>query len=366
MYFYFQHLVGIPKLYWSGTEGDYNMMVMELLGPNLEELFDTLGRKLSLKTTLMLADQMVTHHILQFSRIEYIHSKYFIHRDIKADNFLIGRGSKIGIIYLIDFGLAKRYKDPKTGLHIPYKSNKALTGTARYASISTHMGIEQSRRDDIEATIYVLLYFLRGSLPWQGINAKNKDEKYKKIMETKMATSMESLCKGLPSKYLIQRIGEFQELLKHARSLKFEEEPNFSFIKKQLKTIFEAKSYKYDLTFDWTADLTPKKTGSLSHLVAYQRQFHDKEENKAIAQTPLLNHSSPYEQNSLAVNYSTRNDKSPKKQINHSVEISTLSKAQTPLQIPVQVTVQTPAQSPIVEQNNTEKKQPKKCGCRIL
>jgi len=99
--------------------------------------------------------------------------------------------------------LAKRYKDPKTGLHIPHKSNKALTGTARYASISTHMGIEQSRRDDIEAALYVLLYFLRGSLPWQGINAKNRDEKYKKIMETKMATSIESLCKGLPCKYLI-------------------------------------------------------------------------------------------------------------------------------------------------------------------
>ena len=118
---------------------------------------------------------------------------------MKPDNFLIGKGAKSAIIYIIDFGLAKRYKDPKTNQHIIYKNNKNLTGTARYASINTHMGIEQSRRDDIEGICYVVLYFLRGSLPWQGLTAHNKDDKYKKIMETKMSTSVESLCKGLPS-----------------------------------------------------------------------------------------------------------------------------------------------------------------------
>lgn len=126
----------------------------------------------------------------------------FLHRDVKPDNFLVGRGAKLGIIYLIDFGLAKRYKDPRTGLHIPYKSNKALTGTARYASINTHMGIEQSRRDDIEGVLYVLLYFLRGNLPWQGIDARNRGEKYKRIMDLKVAISIDSLCKGCPSNLL--------------------------------------------------------------------------------------------------------------------------------------------------------------------
>ena len=131
-----------------------------------------------------------------------MHTRLFIHRDMKPDNFLVGRGPKSSIIHIIDFGLAKRYRDPKTNQHIPYKNNKNLTGTARYASINTHMGIEQSRRDDIEGICYVVLYFLKGSLPWQGLTARNKNDKYKKIMETKMSTSIETLCKGLPSIFI--------------------------------------------------------------------------------------------------------------------------------------------------------------------
>jgi serine/threonine protein kinase len=117
---------------------------------------------------------------------------------------LIGLGGKASTIYAIDFGLAKRFKDPKTQQHIPYRNNKNLTGTARYASVNTHIGIEQSRRDDLEGICYVLLYFLRGTLPWQGLTAKNKNEKYRRIMETKMSTSVETLCKGLPSKLLCE------------------------------------------------------------------------------------------------------------------------------------------------------------------
>ena len=124
---------------------------------------------------------------------------FFIHRDIKPDNFLIGLGSKSSVIYVIDFGLAKRYRDPKTKQHITYINNKSLTGTARYASVNSHMGIEQSRRDDLEGVCYVLLYFMKGALPWQGLALKNKTDKYSKIMEIKMSTSIETLCKGLPS-----------------------------------------------------------------------------------------------------------------------------------------------------------------------
>lgn len=107
----------------------------------------------------MLADQMI-------SRIEYMQNQNFIHRDMKPDNFLVGLNQKKSTIYMIDFGLSKRYRDPKTNEHIPYRDNKSLTGTARYASVNTHIGIEQARRDDLESIGYILLYFLKGSLPW--------------------------------------------------------------------------------------------------------------------------------------------------------------------------------------------------------
>jgi serine/threonine protein kinase len=186
--------VGIPKVHWFGVEGDHSIMVMDLLGPSLEDLFNYCKRKFSLKTVLMLADQMI-------QRIEYIHSRLFIHRDIKPDNFLIGIGKRQHYVYIIDFGLAKRYRDPKSGEHIPYKDNKSLTGTARYASINTHLGIEQSRRDDLECLGYVLLYFMRGSLPWQGNRAKTKKEKYDSIKEKKTEISVEELCQEFPDEF---------------------------------------------------------------------------------------------------------------------------------------------------------------------
>ena len=112
---------------------------------------------------------------------------------MKPDNFLIGHGKKQNIVYVIDFGLAKRYRDPKTGEHIPYKDNKSLTGTARYASVNAHLGIEQSRRDDLESIGFILIYFLKGSLPWQGLQGKNINDKYDRIKDKKVSTTIESL-----------------------------------------------------------------------------------------------------------------------------------------------------------------------------
>lgn len=125
---------GIPNVHWYGNEGDYNVLVMDLLGPSLEDLFNYCGRKFSLKTVLLLADQMIR-------RIEFIHAKSFIHRDIKPDNYLMGLGKKANNVFLIDFGLAKKYRDLRTQKHLPYREQKSLTGTARYASINAHLGI---------------------------------------------------------------------------------------------------------------------------------------------------------------------------------------------------------------------------------
>ena len=227
---------GIPAVHWFGTEGSYNVMVIDLLGPSLEDLFNTCNRLLSLKTTLMLADQMI-------GRIEYVHSKCFLHRDIKPDNFLIGTGKCSSMVYIIDFGLAKKYKDPKTGTHIPYREGKSLTGTARYASINTHLGVEQGRRDDLEGIAYVLMYFLRGSLPWQGVNTRNREEKYKRIAEIKSGTRVEDLCANFPEEFMIY--------LNYCKSLKFEDQPDYLYLRRLFKDLFIRLGFEYDFSFDW-------------------------------------------------------------------------------------------------------------------
>ncbi|XP_019194043.1 PREDICTED: casein kinase I-like [Ipomoea nil] len=228
---------GIPNVKWFGVEGDYNVLVIDLLGPSLEDLFNFCSRKLSLKTVLMLADQMI-------NRVEFVHSKSFLHRDLKPDNFLMGLGRRANQVYIIDFGLAKKYRDSSTHQHIPYRENKNLTGTARYASMNTHLGIEQSRRDDLESLGFVLMYFLRGSLPWQGLKAGNKKQKYDKISEKKVSTSIEALCRGYPA--------EFASYFHYCRSLRFEDTPDYAYLKRIFRELFIREGFQFDYVFDWT------------------------------------------------------------------------------------------------------------------
>ncbi|KAJ3024489.1 UNVERIFIED_CONTAM: casein kinase I [Siphonaria sp. JEL0065] len=256
--------VGVPNVYYYGAEGLYNVLCSDMLGPSLEDMFDLCKRKFSIKTVCMTAKQMIT-------RVQTVHEKNLIYRDIKPENFLIGRlprrselAAKAGNnpdpygvvsshspqnphaaaqIYIIDFGMAKLYRDPKTKQHIPYREKKSLSGTARYMSINTHLGREQSRRDDLESLGHVFMYFLRGSLPWQGLKAATNKEKYEKIGQKKQSTAVKDLCDGFPE--------EFGLYMKYCRDLKFEETPDYDYLRGLMNKVLARIGELDDGVFDW-------------------------------------------------------------------------------------------------------------------
>lgn len=230
-----RNMFGFPKLFHFGTEKEFNIMIMEALGPSLEDLFDYCKRRFTLKTVLMLAEEMLP-------LIEDLHSRFYIHRDIKPENFLMGVGRHSSRVYLIDFGLAKRYLNQHTSEHIPYREDKPFTGSARYASVNAHRGIEQSRRDDLESLGYVMIYFLRGILPWQGLPGVTKKQKFDRVTERKMLTTIEELCKGLPK--------EMHMYFKYCRDLGFDEKPNYWHLRQLLQFMFHKYMYQAR-EFDW-------------------------------------------------------------------------------------------------------------------
>ncbi len=225
---------GLPEIFACGKKDDYHYLVMQILGSSIEELFTRCSRSFSLKTVLMLGDQMI-------ERLRYMHDKGFLHRDIKPENFLIGTQEDCNKIYLVDLGLAKQWRT-EAG-HVPYRTGNRIIGTARYASINSHLGYQLSRRDDMESLGYLLVYFAKGRLPWQAIRGRNKDDKYTKICEKKRELPLERLCNGLPKEFILY--------FKHVQSLRFDERPSYDYLKGLILTAFSNTGYEYDHQWDW-------------------------------------------------------------------------------------------------------------------
>ena len=230
---------GVPCVYCFGNNLYHNLLVEELLGKSLEDLFNLFGKPFSLKTVCVLGIEMI-------KRIQYIHSKYYIHRDIKPDNFMTGRGQNEKKIYIIDFGLAKKYYSASKAQHIKFITGKHLIGTARYCGRNAHRGYEQGRRDDIESIGYVLMYFLLGVLPWQGLKVKKNEDHFEKIAQKKYSTTFEELTAGQPEEFLLY--------FKHVEKLEFEDQPNYIYLIGLFQKVIDKYCTDCFYDYDWKKD----------------------------------------------------------------------------------------------------------------
>jgi serine/threonine protein kinase len=263
--------VGIPEIYWHGRHEEYKVIVMDLLGPSLDKFFKICGKKFNLETTVLFGIEMI-------NRIEYMHSKGYLHRDIKPNNFLLGKLSRNKIcedntMYIVDFGLSKSYLEEDSGLHYDYKESRRFVGTPRYASLNTHLGIRQSRRDDIESIVYIIIYFLKGELPWQGVKAKTKSEKKEKIKQQKKSVSIIEMTQGLPV--------QFSELLSYVKNIGFEEVPNYDLMRNLLNTIRVENSICEDLCnheWEWNSLFLKSKQYKLKDEKIYNlfKKYYEK------------------------------------------------------------------------------------------
>jgi len=230
-----QGMTGVPTLVWFGSEDQHNVLIMQLLGPTLQALVEQSKGKFSLRTMLLLGEQIV-------HRLEALHNLSYLHRDIKPENFAVGLDNP-ALLFVLDFGLSKKYRDSSTHQHIPCRENKGLVGTAKFVSINTHMGMEQSRRDDLESVAYMLVNFVKGALPWQNVTAQTSSEKNRRIMEVKLNLAPTILCKDLPM--------ELISFLSYTKGLRFEEQPDYFYMRRLFRDVLIREKLSTELMFDW-------------------------------------------------------------------------------------------------------------------
>lgn len=222
----------VPKIYNYIETPQYNLLVMELLGKSLDVIFEECNNSIDIGTVMKMAISIIDN-------LEQIHRTGIIHRDIKPNNFMFGLDEKKNKLFVMDFGLSKKWYSNQT--HIKYKTGRSMIGTARYASLNIHVGIEPSRRDDMESVGYMLVYLIKGSLPWQGLKKKTKQNPMDKIGEKKMLIDLLMLCLGLPECFL--------EYINYTRNLQFTEKPDYDY----LRNIFieSAKKHNIELKYYW-------------------------------------------------------------------------------------------------------------------
>jgi len=262
----------IPTFFSYQEYNDSNILVISLLGKSLESIFEIFNNRFTLKTVLLLTDQMI-------SCVQFLHEHHYIHRDIKPDNFAIGKNPLTSRIYLLDFGLAKQFENPVTNEHYPQERGKHLVGTARYASINAMNGLTQSRRDDLESLAYIWIYFLCGKLPWMGIHSDSQQNKFHWIAEVKEKVSIEELCSGFPS--------EFANYLTIVRNLQYDEKPPYS----DLKALFSKARARLNINdndkMEWDIQMQVPKPSAITQKCRLRSftEFHKR--NHPISALPF-------------------------------------------------------------------------------
>lgn len=234
----YQHLKnwdGFPHILYAGQEKGYNIIVMELLGASLKHVYNNLGNKFSLKTVLQLADQILL-------RLQTLHGLHFVHCDLKPANLMMGRGDKSGEVYLIDFGLARQYFHRNK--HLPCKStHQHFVGNPAFAARNAHLYRTLSRRDDLESLGYVLVYFITGTLPWETSPTDTFQTQIQQIQRIKLSINIEMLCQGVPPVFI--------QYFQYVRELRYDDTPDYNYLRQLFRTVAAKYKYKYDRLFEW-------------------------------------------------------------------------------------------------------------------
>ena len=230
-------LEGIPKLLAQGIADNRHIIVMELLGEDLYKIYNRLSKQFSLKTIFMLAEQMI-------DRTRSVHQKGLIHRDLKPENFLIGLEEKDrNKLFLIDFGLAERYSDETSGQHLPCNEKTSFSGTVRFCSVNSHKGYTMSRRDDLESIVYILLYFIWSTLPWDGLESTKSGHFYNEVKQKK-----EDIVESESFEQIPEVIRNF---LNYCRLLGYEEIPDYNYWMQMFRTQHSVYQFVWDYKYDW-------------------------------------------------------------------------------------------------------------------